>query len=137
MKKEDQSSKRDHWDMRKKVKELLETGKKKLDDLDSVWGKTKKELQAAMKVIEKGTEKAAEKTISLGKQAGFQSQVYLNQMKLQKALAELGGRVFFLTRRHSKSLDLEDKKALKMIKKITEMDKEIQELKKNVKSAGK
>ncbi|HEX9758144.1 MAG TPA: hypothetical protein VGB26_10145 [Nitrospiria bacterium] len=137
MKKEEKPSEPEHWDMKKKAKELLQTGKRKLDDLDSVWGKTKKELQAAMKVIEKGTEKAAEKTISLGKQAGFQSQVYLNQMKLQKSFAELGGRVYFLMRRHSKSLDLEDKKALGMIKKITEMDKNIQELKENVKSSRK
>ena len=106
-------------------------------ELRPIWDQTKKELQGAVKVIGKGTEKATERTLALGKQAGFQYQVYLNQLKLQKALAGLGGRIYDLSQTNAASLTLKDTKALSMIKKAQKLDKEVQDLKKKVKAAKK
>ena len=127
------------WDVKKKAKELLQTGRKRIHEMElrPIWDRTKKELQGAVKIIGKKTEKATEKTISLGKQAGFQYQVYLNQLKLQKALAGLGGRIFDLTKGKSASLTLKDTKALSMIKKVQKLDIEVEGLKKKVKTAKK
>ncbi len=139
MNKEDDSSKHNQWAVKEKAKDLLKTGKKKIEDIDlnPIWKKTKEELQSAAKVIGKGTEKAAEKTVSFGKKAGFQSQVYVNQLKRQKGFVELGERIYDLMRHNSPALVLDDTKALKMIKKIMETDKETQGLKKKVKSSKK
>ena len=127
------------WDVKKKAKELLQTGRKRIYEMElrPIWDRTKKELQGAVKVIGKGTEKATERTLALGKQAGFQYQVYLNQLKLQKALAGLGGRIYDLSQTNAASLTLKDTKALSMIKKAQKLDKEVQDLKKKVKAAKK
>ena len=127
------------WDVKKRAKEFLRTGRKRINEMDlrPIWDRTKKELQGAVKVIGKGTEKATERTLALGKQAGFQYQVYLNQLKLQKALAGLGGRIYDLSQSKAVSLTLKDTKALGMIKKAQKLDKEVQGLKKKVKAAKK
>ena len=115
----------------KGVKSLLETGRRKIEELRKkpIWSRTKKELEAAAKAIGKGTERAAKETVKLGKRAGLQYQVYLNSHKLQRSLAELGGRIYDLAKTKSPSLTLNDPEALSIIKKAQEMDEKILGLK--------
>lgn len=118
----------------KSIKGLLEAGRRKIEELRKkpIWSRTKKELEDAARAIGKGTEKAAKKTAKLGKRAGLQYQIYLNSHKLQKALAELGGRIYDLSRANSPSLNLSDSEALSLIKKVQEIDEKILGQKKEV-----
>jgi collagenase-like PrtC family protease len=100
------------------VKGLLKTGRQKIEDLhlQPIWNRTKEELQAAAKAIGRGTEIAAKKTIKMGKQAGIQYQVYVNHLKLQRSLAELGGRIYDLAKTNSSALMVNDPEAMALIK---------------------
>ena len=119
-----------------KAKEFLKTSRKKLDDLDlqPIWDRAKKEFQGAVEVIGKTTEKAAEKTLTVGKQASLQYQAYLSNLKLQKSLAELGGRIYDLTRTNSPAVDLKDPEVLEIIKQVEDLDHKIVSLKEKAKS---
>lgn len=114
-----------------KANELLKTGREKLEgmDLQPIWEKAKREFQGAVKALGKGTEKAAEKTAVMGKQAGIQYQLYLNQLKLQKLLADLGGRVYDLKQAGSTDSVMSDAKASEIIRRVEEMNQKILALK--------
>ncbi len=121
-------------DARKNTRRILTSGREKLTQLDlqPIWKLAKKELQGAIKVLGKGTEKAANKTRTMGKQASIQYQVYLNQLKLQKLLVKLGGRVYDLAQTKS-SMNLKDSKASEILKRVKDMDKKILSLKEKAK----
>lgn len=115
----------------KGVESLLRTGRQKIEELRKkpIWSRTKKELEATAKAIGEGTERAAKKTVNLGKRAGLQYQIYMHSHKLQRSLAELGGRIYDLAKTNSPSLNLNDPQAWAAIKKAQEMDEKILGLK--------
>lgn len=106
---------------------LLKLGRQKIENLrqQPVWERTKRDLQSAVKMVEKRTEKAAERAKSLGQQAALQYQVYLTSHKLQKALAEVGKRVYDLSKAKSAAVSLKDAAALKKLGEARKLDQQI------------
>lgn len=122
-----------------KIKGAPRTGRHKIEEvpLQSIWTRTKKGLEAAAKAIGRGTEIAAQKTVTLGKEAGLQYQINTNHYKLQKLLAELGGRIYDLAKINPPELNLNDSQALTTIKRVREMDERIQTFKQKAKALKK
>ena len=122
-----------------KSTELLKTSKEKFDRIEfqPILDKVKKGLKAAVDVLEKGTKKAAEKTSVMSKQAGLQYTMYLHHHQLQKTLAELGGRVYDLTKENRKIFTPPDSQAMDIIAKITELEKKISATEERSHSLGK
>jgi hypothetical protein len=125
--------------IKKQVEDYLKAGRQRIEEIpfEPIWNRTKKEVKVAAGAIGRGTEVAAKRTIKLGKRAGLMYQIYMNNLKLQSSLAELGGRIYDLARTHSSDLILNDLRAIGSIKKVEEMDQKIIDLKQKVKALRK
>jgi hypothetical protein len=129
----------------KKSASLIDSARERLESIpvQTILDRVRKELTVAMDVLGRGTERAKEQTVLMSKQARVQYDIYLLNNTLHKHLAELGGRVYELQKKHSKTLGLTDKKAIDAIEKIGDVENQIDALKakartlKKVKKTGK
>jgi type III secretion system FlhB-like substrate exporter len=114
-------------DLMKTAKGLLKTGREKFDEMDlqPIWKKVKTGLDRAVDVVGKGTERAADKAMNLASRAGVEYQLFEYHRKLEKLLAELGGRAYDLAKRTPPALSAADAEITRMVGKITEMEKKI------------
>ncbi len=114
-------------DFMKKAKGLLKTGREKFDEIDlqPIWKRVKTELDRAVDVVGKGTERAADKAMNLASRAGVEYQIFEYHRKLEKLLAELGGRAYDLAKRNPSALSGTDAEITRMVGKISEMEKKI------------
>lgn len=114
-------------DVMKKAKGLLRTGREKLEEIDiqPIWKRVKAGLDRAVEVVGKGTEMAAEKAMNLASRAGVEYQLFEYHRKLEKLLAELGGRAYDLARRNPPALGAMDPDITRMVGRISEMEKKI------------
>ena len=126
-------------DIMTKSSELFKTGRQKLESIEfqPILNKVKKGLKIAFESIEKGTEKAAEKTVEVSKQAKIQYSIYTHHNQLQKSLAELGGRIYDLTKENRKLFTPPDSKALDLLAKISDIERKISDLEEKTKSIKK
>src|SRR4030067_3530917 len=97
-------------DILKKAQGLLKTGREKFDEIDfqPIWKKVKTGLDRAVDVVGKGTERAADKAMNLASRAGVEDQLFEYHRKLEKLLAELGGRAYDLAKRNPPALSAAD-----------------------------
>jgi hypothetical protein len=114
-------------DLMKKAKGLLKTGREKFDEMDlqPIWKRVKAGLDRAVDVVGKGTERAADKAMNLASRAGVEYQLFEYHRKLEKLLAELGGRAYDLAKRNPPALSGTDAETTRMVGKISEMEKKI------------
>jgi len=114
-------------DILKKARGLLKTGREKFDEIDfqPIWKKVKTGLDRAVDVVGKGTERAADKAMNLASRAGVEYQLFEYHRKLEKLLAELGGRAYDLARRNPPALGAMDPDITRMVGRISEMEKKI------------
>lgn len=121
-----------------KTTDFFKTAKERLDTMgfQPIWKKVRTELKTAVKILGKRTEKAAEKTVSMGQQAGLQYNIYLEHSKLQKHLTALGGKVYDLYQQDAEGLRLHDSDLIVLIEKIATLEKKIDSLKEKVQSVG-
>jgi hypothetical protein len=114
-------------DLMKKAKGLLKTGREKFDEMDlqPIWKRVKAGLDSAVDVVGKGTERAADKAMNLASRAGVEYQLFEYHRKLEKLLAELGGRAYDLAKRNPPALSGTDAEITRMVGKISEMEKKI------------
>ncbi len=117
-------------DLMKKARGLLKTGREKFDEIDlqPIWKRVKTGLDRAVDVVGKGTETAADKAMNLASRAGVEYQIFEYHRKLEKLLAELGGRAYDLAKRTPPALSGTDADITRMVGKISEMEKKIAEL---------
>jgi hypothetical protein len=114
-------------DLMKKAKGLIKTGRKKFDEIDlqPIWKRVKAGLDRAVEAVGKGTEVAADKAMNLASRAGVEYQIFELHRKLEKLLAELGGRAYDLAKRNPPVLSGADAEITRMVGKISEMEKKI------------
>jgi len=114
-------------DILKKARGLLKTGREKFDEIDlqPIWKRVKTGLDRAVDVVGKGTEMAADKAMNLASRAGVEYQIFEYHRKLEKLLAELGGRAYDLAKRNPPALSGADSEIARMVGKISEMEKKI------------
>ncbi len=114
-------------DLMKKAKGLLKTGREKFDEIDlqPIWKRVKTGLDRAVEVVGKGTEVAAGKAMNLASRAGVEYQIFEYHRKLEKLLAELGGRAYDLAKRTPPDLSVADADITRMVGRISEMEKKI------------
>ena len=126
-------------DVMKKAKGLLRTGREKLEEIDiqPIWKRVKAGLDRAVEVVGKGTEMAAEKAMNLASRAGVEYQMYEYHRKLEKLLAELGGRAYDLAKRDPQALSPTEPELKGMIGRISEMEKKIAALEEKADSLKK
>jgi len=110
-----------------KAKGLLKTGREKFDqiDLQPTWKRVKAGLERAVDVVGKGTERAADKAMNLASRAGVEYQLFEYHRKLEKLLAELGGRAYDLAKRNPPVLNAADAEITRLVGRISEMEKKI------------
>ena len=126
-------------DVMKKAQGLLRTGREKLEEIDiqPIWKRVKGGLDRAVEVVGKGTEMAAEKAMKLASRAGVEYQIYEYHRKLEKLLAELGGRAYDLAKRDPQALSPTEPELKGMIGRISEMEKKIAALEEEAESLRK
>ncbi len=114
-------------DIVKKAKGLLKTGREKFDEIDfqPIWTRVKTGLDRAVEAVGKGTEMAADKAMNLASRAGVEYQIFELHRKIEKLLAELGGRAYDLAKRTPPALSAADADITRMVGKISEMEKKI------------
>ncbi len=117
-------------DIMGKAKGLIKTGREKFDEIDfqPIWTRVKAGLDRAVEAVGKGTEMAADKAMNLASRAGVEYQIFEHHRKLEKLLAELGGRAYDLAKRTPPALSAADADITRMVGKISEMEKKIAEL---------
>jgi hypothetical protein len=114
-------------DILKKAKGLIKTGRERFDEIDfqPIWKRVKTGLDRAVEAVGKGTEVAADKAMNLASRAGVEYQLFELHRKLEKLLAELGGRAYDLAKRTPAALSDADAEITRMVGKISEMEKKI------------
>jgi len=114
-------------DILKKAQGLLKTGREKFDEIDlqPIWKRVKTGLDRAVDVVGKGTEMAADRAMNLASRAGVEYQIFEYHRKLEKLLAELGGRAYDLAKRNPPALSAADAEITRMAGRISEMEKKI------------
>jgi hypothetical protein len=114
-------------DILKKAKGLIKTGRERFDEIDfqPIWKRVKTGLDRAVEAVGKGTEVAADKAMNLASRAGVEYQIFELHRKLEKLLAELGGRAYDLAKRTPPALTAADAEITRMVGKISEMEKKI------------
>lgn len=114
-------------DILKKAKGLIKTGRERFDEIDfqPIWKRVKTGLDRAVEAVGKGTEVAADKAMNLASRAGVEYQIFELHRKLEKLLAELGGRAYDLAKRTPPTLSAADAEIARMVGKISEMEKKI------------
>jgi hypothetical protein len=117
-------------DILKKAKGLIKTGRERFDEIDfqPIWKRVKTGLDRAVEAVGKGTEVAADKAMNLASRAGVEYQIFELHRKLEKLLAELGGRAYDLAKRTPPALTAADADITRMVGKVSEMEKRIAEL---------
>lgn len=117
-------------DIMEKAKGLIKTGREKFDEIDlqPIWTRVKAGLDRAVEAVGKGTEVAADKAMNLASRAGVEYQIFELHRKLEKLLAELGGRAYDLAKRNPPALSGADAEITRMVGRISEMEKKIAEL---------
>ncbi len=110
-----------------KAKGLIKTGRERFDEIDlqPIWKRVKAGLDRAVEAVGKGTEMAADKAMNLASRAGVEYQIFELHRKIEKLLAELGGRAYDLAKRNPPALNATDAEIAGMIGRISEMEKKI------------
>lgn len=85
--------------------------------------KMKAGLGSAVDVVGRGAEKATAKALTLAKRMSVQYKISEQQRKLQALLAELGGRVYDMTKRSPQALNANDPDIMKLAGKIRDAEK--------------
>lgn len=118
-----------------KTKGLLETSRRKMDDIDlrPLWVKMRKGVDRAVEAVGKGTEKAAEKAASFASRASLQYQTYEYYRNREKLLIRLGERIYDLSKRNPQALGPNDHEIIEITSQIADLDKKISSLDQKIK----
>ena len=112
------------------AKDLYSTGRETYARIKSkpVWHRLRMGLERAAGIVGRGTKKAAKKTGTLAKQAGVTYEKYEHEHKLQKLLAEFGGRIYDRVWDNPQAISSVDPDAADMVERITAMKEKTAEL---------
>ncbi|HAR45668.1 MAG: hypothetical protein A2X56_06030 [Nitrospirae bacterium GWC2_57_13] len=98
--------------------EMMEKGTRKM----------KTGLGGAMDAVGRGAEKATSKALTLAKRMSVQYKISEQHRKLQVLLAELGGRVYDITKRSPQALNASDPDIMKLAGRIRDAEKALMAL---------
>ncbi len=102
-----------------KAKALFRSGKERVQAVD---------LGTAVDAVGRGAEKATAKALILAKRMSVQYKISEQRRKLQSLLAELGGRVYDITKRNPQALSANDPDIMKLAGKIRDAEKTLMAL---------
>ena len=85
--------------------------------------KMKTGLGSAVDAVGRGAERVTGKALSLARRAGLQYRISEQNRKLHALLAELGGRVYDITKRNPQALNSTDPDIMKMVGSIRDAEK--------------
>lgn len=110
--------------------------KQKFGSAPEVLGKGAKKMKTglgtAVDAVGRGAEKATAKALTLAKRMSVQYKISEQHRKLQSLLAELGGRVYDITKRSPQALNANDPDIMKLAGKIRDAEKALMALEEKV-----